>query len=507
MKRADLDSLAEDPFDVLIIGGGIYGMMALREAALRGLRAALVEKDDFGGATSHNSLKVMHGGIRYVQHLDFGRMRASVRERAFWQFAAPQLARPMQFLIPLLGMGVRGPLAFWAATRLYRMMGGKTGPGYEKPGVISARHARDQLGDLAPQGLTGGGVWRDGHIEDINRLHQSVLLSATDCGAMVANHMQAVALEREGDAIIGARLRDILTGAEALVRAKVTLCCCGAATPDLVEAAISGAGVRLPGFARATNLVIDRPATDAALGFVSQSTSDAVVDRGGRMFFMTPWRGRSIIGTHEAVAKNRSARDHTDIDDFLTDIAQAAPALKLTKRDVLWVHQGLIPANTDDGPDGVRRMTRGTLVDHAEADRVGGLISSVGVKYTTARLIAERAITRASLQIGRGQDASASLRTALILAESLDVDAKQDAALDARLRVAFEAELAVTLEDAVIRRTSLAEQGAFAKESGLLERVVNAAMRTQHWDDTRKIEESARLAKALAKLRGQRQRS
>ena len=499
MKRAAVSDLVAEPFDILVIGGGIYGMMAVREAALRGWRVALVERADFGGATSHNSLKVMHGGIRYVQHLDARRLRASARERAFWQFAAPGLVRPMEFIIPLVGHGARGPGAFALAAALYAMgAAGTRGPGYGGTGVVSARRARAMLGDVAPVGLTGGGVWRDGQIEDINRLHMSVLRSAVDAGALVSNHVEAESLVREGGAVIGARVRDVFTGAEGMVRAGVTVSCSGAAAAQFAAGVIPGAERRFPSFARATNLVVNRPAARMAMGVISRSRADAVVDRGGRMFFLTPWQGRTIIGTHEAPGGLAGAG--SDSDRFLEEIGQAAPALDLSEQDVLWVHQGLIPADIDDGPDNVRRMTRGTLIDHAAADGVGGLISVVGVKYTTARLVAARAITCASRQLGTETvDQAISGRTPLPVADPAPLDKDSDHSLEVRLQAAFDDEMAVTLADAVIRRTLLAERGELGTQpSRLKDRLLRIAARIQGWDDRRVAQERAGLDRALA---------
>ena len=501
MKRATVADLAAEPFDILVVGGGIYGLMATREAALQGLRAALVDCADFGGATSHNSLKVMHGGIRYVQHLDFGRLRASARERAFWQAAAPELVRPMDFIIPLFGHGIRGPEAFAAAAALYRLAStGVRGPQYGGAGVVSARTAQIRLGDLAPDGLTGGGVWRDGQIQDVNRLHMAVLRAATDAGARAANHVEAMELVREGDAVTGARVRDNFTGAEGEVRARVTLCCAGAAARGLAAGVIPGVAPRFPEFARATNLVIDRPGGRVARGIVSRGRSDAVVDRGGRMFFVTPWQDRAIIGTHEAPSPERGPRAPEDVRHFLLDIQEAVPGLGLAEADILWVHQGLIPADIDDGPDKVRRMTRGTLIDHAEADGVGGLISVVGVKYTTARLVAARAIARACLQIGTtGAEPSISCQTPLPVTVPSPLDTASDAALEMQMREAFEHEMAVTLADAVIRRTCFAERGDLGvRAPDLKQRLLQAAARTQGWDSRRTAEELRGLERALA---------
>ncbi|MEM7641565.1 MAG: FAD-dependent oxidoreductase [Pseudomonadota bacterium] len=496
MKRSSLRDLTSDPMDVLVIGGGIYGLMTARDAALRGLTVGLVERDDFGGGASHNSLKIMHGGIRYIQHLDIGRLRASAREQAFWQRAAPDLIRPLDFLIPLFGHGVKGPEAFLAAAMLYRLASaGLRGPDYGGAGIVGPSEARRRLGDLAPDALTGGGVWRDGQILDANRLNLACLKGAVGAGARAANHMEAVALRRDGQRVVGARLRDRLTGDEGEVTARVTVSCTGAAARELAE----GEGEAWPGFARATNVVVDRPADGAGFGIVSRDRSDAAVDRGGRMYFVTPWQGRTIIGTHEAPAPDGVARDDGDVAPFLREIEIACPALAIRPEDVLWTYQGLIPADVDDGRGGVRRHTRGALIDHRDLEGVPGLISVMGVKYTTARLIAERAIDAAARQIERPVSTSPSLSTPLPPVGLAPVDPDDPAALAARIRSAFEEEMAQTLEDVVLRRTPLAETGALRGQKGAarLSRLEESAASQRGWDAAHRVSQRAALRHAL----------
>ena len=328
----------------------------------------------------------------------------------------------------------------------------------------------------------------------------SVLRSAFDAGAMLSNHVEAVALTREGDAVTGARVRGVFTGDEGTVRASVTVCCSGAATARLAEGAIPGAARRFPGFARATNLVIDRPADAVAKGVVSRRPLGR--DRGpGRPHVLSDTLAGPDDHRHPRVARTGRNRARSGgYPAFPRGDREAAPALALAERDILWVHQGLIPADVDDGPNGVRRMTRGTLVDHAEADGVGGLISVVGVKYTTARLIAERVITRAGRQLEtQPADPAVSRRTSLPEVAPALVDTGSDRALDARMREAFENEMAVTLADAIIRRTHLAERGDLdGQDSVLKDRVLRAAAKVQAWDDRRAAQERDALDRALA---------
>lgn len=494
MIRAKLADLAAEPVDVLVIGGGIYGLMAARDAALRGLSTVLVERGDFGGETSHNSLKIMHGGIRYLQQFDIGRLRASARERAFWQRAAPELVRPLRFVIPLFGHGAKGPEAFRVAAALYRAASsGLRGPDYDAGDVLPAAEARRRLGDLAPPGMTGGGTWQDGQILDVNRLHLAALRAGIDAGLRAANHMAADTLLRDGDRVTGAAVTDLLSGETARIPARVTLCCAGAATPELCATAGGIGASRFPAMARAMNLVVDRPAAAEAFGIVSRAPSPDGTAKGGRMFFLTPWQGRTIVGTHEAGPGGSGADG--DLAAFLAALAAAAPALAFERDRVLWMHRGRIPADIDDGGAGPRRHTRGTLIDHARADGLQGLVSAMGVKYTTARLIAEQAVDHAAAQLGRGRRGGAAFEEALPAGRPLAVDPGDAASLRACVRAAFRSEMAVTLEDVALRRTTLAERGLLLGPSGdaLVDRLASLAAEERDWTEERRAAEAARL--------------
>lgn len=481
MQRASLCGLAATTFDVLVVGGGIYGAMVARDAALRGLSTALIERADWGAGTSYNSLRVIHGGIRYVQHLDVHRLRASARERAFWQRAAEPYVTPLEFVVPLVGLGIKGPVAFAAAAMLYNALStGVRGGRYGFASVIGPGTARDRLGTLAPKGLTGGGIWRDGQIRDANRLQLACLASAANAGAELANYMEASALLYHDGQVLGARVTDRITGAEAEIRAGVTLSCTGVAAQALATDAIGADAARpFPTFARAVNLLIKRAPGPAALGIISRSRADAVVDRGGRMYFVTPWEGHMVIGTHEAPHDGGPWERDPDTlcaeaRAFLDEVNHACPSLALTLDEVGFTYAGLIPADVDDDRGSPRRMTRGTLIDHRETDGVGGLISSVGVKYTTARLIAERMVGRAQAQLGRGRSAADGARlsfdTQLPEIGLATVDPDDSAAVAARIRAAVRDEMALSLEDVLLRRSRLAETGTLTGPVGTARR-------------------------------------
>ncbi|MFD2740025.1 FAD-dependent oxidoreductase [Sulfitobacter aestuarii] len=507
MKRASLDDLTARAYDVLVIGGGIYGAMAAREAVLRGYRTALVERDDFGSGTSHNSLKIIHGGIRYVQHLDFARLRASAREQAFWHSAAPDLIRPLEFLIPLTGWGAKGPGAFAAAALLHGAAARGAGArAFAGAGVFTPKTARRRMNGLAPAGITGAGHWRDGQIDDANRLLLATLEAAASGGGALANYMNVETLLRDGQNITGARAHDEIGGATGEVTARIVLCCTGAGTGDLVATGLPEQGAQIfPTFARATNLVLNCRFSDAGLGLVSRSRSDAVIDRGGRMYFLTPWRGLTIAGTHESPARpGENPRDRAqmarDAAAFLAELNHACPALDLRQEDILHIHSGLIPADIDDARANVARSTRDSLVDHAVHHGVGGLISVIGVKYTTARLVCARALDRAETQLGPKRRAGdASLDTALPQVADSDCRIDDAASLALRLRTAVDVEMARSLSDLVLRRSLLAETGAFAGAGGLprLRSLARQMGEYCGWDATRLAREVAACAEEL----------
>src|SRR5690606_19226027 len=208
MQR-DLDALARSQFDVLVIGGGIYGACIARDAALRGLSVALVEKGDFCSGTSHNSLKIIHSGIRYLQHLDFQRVRESIGERRVWLTIAPHLVQPLKFMIPTQGYLARGPLALQAAVLLHRMLGLDWNRGVADElkiptGRVYGRSAlRRSIPGLPLRGLSGAASWHDGQVVDADRMVIECLESAVQHGAKVANYLKADSFLHSGEKIHG----------------------------------------------------------------------------------------------------------------------------------------------------------------------------------------------------------------------------------------------------------------------------------------------------------------
>ncbi len=389
MQR-DPAALAARPFDLVVIGGGIYGSIAAWDASLRGLSVALIDRGDFGGGTSFNSAKTVHGGVRALRSGDVSALRRFARERRALARLLPHLVRPLPFLIPTYrGIG-RGRtllrLYFGVADRLTRAGGAPCeGEGWLPASrVVSREECLDLNPLIDPEGVTGGIEWFDCQMYNSDRVPLAFVASAVESGAVAANHVEAEGALLRGGAVEGVRAVDRLTGETLDIRAGVVLNAAGPWAPELSGRLAPAAGGRLcRSLSKAMNLVIPSP--------LGGSHAVAGAAR-GRFFFVAPWRSSAIVGTsHDRYVgvAGGLALDRDELERFVAVVRVAFPNLSLALDDVRLVHRGLLPA-TPRG-DGVRLATRSAVVDHRR-DGVAGLISMLGVRYTTARDTAERAI-------------------------------------------------------------------------------------------------------------------
>ncbi len=217
--KRDLGALAEREHDVVIVGGGIHGVAAAWDAASRGLRVALVEAEDFGSGTSWNSLKTIHGGLRYLQTLDLKRMRESIRERRTLLRIAPALVRPLPFVVPTYGHGPKGREALGLGLWLNDVVSSDRNRGLPAERqiphgrLLSRREVLDLFPGVPEDGLNGGASWTDAQVESSERLTIGFARAAADAGAVLCNHLAAVAFLRRGAAVTGIRGRDSLGAA------------------------------------------------------------------------------------------------------------------------------------------------------------------------------------------------------------------------------------------------------------------------------------------------------
>jgi glycerol-3-phosphate dehydrogenase len=412
MARA-LAALAGREFDVLVVGGGITGAVTAWDAAQRGLSVALLERGDFGGATSAESLKVVHGGVRYLQHLDIVRVRESSRERRALLRMAPHLVQPMPFVVPTYGHGMRGPEILGAAFVILNALTadrnrGLTDPARKVPaaGIVSRARVLEWFPDIDQDGLTGAGVFYDGQLFNPPRLVWAMVRTAARAGAAVANYCDVTALMLQGGRVTGVRVDDRLGGEKFEVRARTVV---NAAGP-YAEALLVRSGVRaartVP-FSRDMALVLKRRFVNGRALALQTRYRDpsAVLTRGARHLFLVPWRGKTLVGVNSLIWRDEPDRlrvTEAEVSDFVAEIAEADPKLGLTMDDVALVMAGLLPVEkgNEEGGD-VSFGKRPLVVDNARTDGVQGLVSAISNRYTVARGVAERAVDLVYRKLGR----------------------------------------------------------------------------------------------------------
>jgi glycerol-3-phosphate dehydrogenase len=520
----DLDALSARRFDLLVIGGGIYGLMAAWDATTRGLHVALIERHDFGGGASFHHHRTLHGGLRYLQSGDVSRLRESVRERRTWARIAPHLIAPQMFAVEADGARGKRPMLLRAGFLADAWLAADRNRGIDDslhlaPGRVVSGAERSDLdtGDLLPKAKPIG-VWSDYRTEHAERLTFAVALAASTAGAVLANYMDAVETIREDGCVTGMLARDGVDGARVRIRARVTLNAAGAAAGRLMAAF----GVRrAPLLVKAMNLVTRRTAPPIACGAATSS---------GRLLFAVPWQGRLAVGTwHGAEPCGADAGMVTaeELTAFIREINDAFPALRLTFDDVALVQRGIVPATMKGG--GIALSDRPIVREHRQ-DGIDGAVTLMGVKYTTARAAAERAVTLAMAQMGH-HSPSLTARQALPGAmpdhtpcPSHDVDAEAWRYLQriygaqaervvapalsvphlarritpslpvigAQVVEAVRGEMALTLEDVVLRRTGLGAASYPGDEAILnVERIMRDEL---GWTSTR-VEDEIQLLK------------
>jgi glycerol-3-phosphate dehydrogenase len=406
--KRDLAALEAEAFDVVVVGAGIYGACIARDAAKRGLRTALIERGDFGAATSHNSFKLVHGGLRYLQQLDIQRLRQSALEQRRWLRIAPHLVEPLAFVMPTIGRGSRSPLAMRMALGLYDLLakgGEPEAPLVPAGRVVDRTTCARLLGGFAPPGMNGGAIWHDVQMRNADRLLLECVIDAAVDGAVVANHVAATGFVARDGEVRGMRARDGIGGGSLEIRARLTINAAGPHAGYLLDTLPERSRQAFGGLARGMNLVVRRPLTgDHAIAVSSRRRSDALVPRAdGRLFFIQPWQGLSLIGTSHLAYDGHPdefAVDDAWLDDFLAEINAAYPPAALRRDDVLYCYAGLTPAAKEPRGSEVQRSRRGVVVDHAANDGIRGLVSVQGVKYTTARLVAEHLVDLAVAKLG-----------------------------------------------------------------------------------------------------------
>jgi glycerol-3-phosphate dehydrogenase len=403
MQRNTL-SLADGEFDILIVGGGAFGAAAARDAALRGLRTALIERADFGAGASAECFKMVHGGIRYLQHADIPRLRASCRERSAFLRIAPHLVQTLPIAIPTYGFGRRGRVFLGAGSWMYDLLTLGRNAGIADPGrqirstqFLSRTEVIERFPHLAAPDLSGAVVFEDGQMYNPARLVLAFVKGAVAAGATACNYVEAQQFVWDGDAVCGVRVRDQLSGDVFDVRSRLTLNAAGPWADYLqVDPERFGACSRGP-FSRDAYFIVDRPPA-SEYGVAVQGLSrdkDAVLGRSTRHLFAAPWRDTTLFGVwhrHFPEHPDSARVEREEIDCWIAELNAVYPDLRLDQSEVTFANCGLVPFGETATETELSFGKESRLVDHRLLNGVSGLVSLIGIRFTTARADAARAL-------------------------------------------------------------------------------------------------------------------
>ena len=390
-----------EPWDVLIIGGGATGLGAAVEAASRGYRTLLLEASDFAKGTSSRSTKLVHGGVRYLRQGNIALVLEALRERGRLLRNAPHLVRNLSFVVPAYDWW-EGPF-YGAGLKLYDRLAGDLGLGPSRR--LGRAETLELIPTLEPHGLRGGVVYHDGQFDDA-RLAITLAHTLTDLGGTAVNYMAVAGLLKESGLVRGVLARDLESGAEHELRARVVVNATGVFA-DAVRRLDDPAAVPLLSPSQGIHLVLDRSFQPGASAILVPHTDD------GRVLFAVPWHGRVVVGTTDTPVDAPSLEPRPqprEIELLLTHIARY-----LTRdpgpEDVLSCFAGLRPLV--HGAAGKGGDTAALARDHSLVISASGLVTITGGKWTTYRRMGEDTIDHAAALAGLPEKPSITSSLAL----------------------------------------------------------------------------------------------
>jgi glycerol-3-phosphate dehydrogenase len=484
----DISGAAASPFDLIIIGGGIYGVMLALEAGRRNQRSLLLEKDDFGGVTSLNHLRTIHGGLRYLQSLDLPRFFESVAERRWFLAHFPTLVQVLPCLMPLYGRGLKRPVIMRAALMLNDILGLKRNSGVGEAKhlpqgrVVGKSFTRDAFPQVNHRGLQGSALWYDAAMPEHQRLLMEILRWSCDLGATALNYVQVESLLLHHGRVQGVQAGDRLTGQNFEFRAPVVINAAGPWCRQLAQKFDRDYPGLFSQRLLLFNILFKRNALSPyALALVPPKRPD-------HTYFVHNWKNRLLAGTSEIPipAENDNPQPRPeDIAVFLADMNDAVPGLSLSEKEIEHVYFGILPATAS-----CKLAGREVILAHEERQGPAGLFSVSGVKYTTSRRVAEKAMKK--VFPGSRPRPISPPEAANSGRWFFDYDWQAPADWDANeLKPLVEEEAVLHIDDLLFRRTGLGENRG---------RALNLLPRLRSlfpWNDLRWQQESERVKAQL----------
>jgi glycerol-3-phosphate dehydrogenase len=386
-------NIAHQEFDAIIIGAGINGAGLARDAAMRGLKILLLDKNDLSSGTTAWSTRLIHGGLRYLEHGEVGLVRESLRERERLFRLAPHLVRPLAMLIPIYDGARRGRLTIRAGMVAYDLLSFDKSLAPHR--MLSPDETLLRAPGLAPEGLRGASLYYDAQIEYAERLVLENALSAREHGALVLTYARVEELILEEGAVCGVRFTDTLEGCSYTARASVIINVAGPWVDEIL-AQLDAPAPRLIGGTKGSHLVVEHFAGAPVDALYSEANAD------GRPFFIIPWNNLYLIGTTDLRYDgdlNHVEATEAEIDYLLNETNRLIPSARLTRAEILYTYSGVRPLaySENDAEQGITR--RHFIYDHAP--QLKGFLSIVGGKLTTYRSLSEEAVNLLFKKLGR----------------------------------------------------------------------------------------------------------
>jgi len=404
MKR-DIEKLSKDEFDILVIGGGIHGITVAREAAKNGYKTALIEMNDFGHSTSFNSMKVIHGGLRYLQHGNLKRIRQSIRSRKIMQNVAPHLIKAVPFLVPTFGRGLKSKNIMRLAlsvndlisfNRNYNIAFQNRIPGGY---VISREEILKLIPGINTEKFTGGAVWYEAVVQNTERMLLEFLYEANQYDFTAANYVVALEFINSDDGIKEVKVKDLINSSEFNISARVFVNAVGPWFNQIQKKLeFNKPQIKLT---KAVNIIVRKNFfADYSVGLEGKenfSDTEALFKRGKRLFFFVPIQNYTMIGTTYKLYDgkvNGLEITKEDINEIIEEANYLFPSSQLTFDDVSFYHVGLVPMDEKSSAGSIQAERHSTVSEYSR-----NLFSIKSVKYTTAPVIAEEVVKKIKKKI------------------------------------------------------------------------------------------------------------
>lgn len=453
------DSAEKEHYDIIIVGGGIYGAMLLLEAVQQNQRALLLEMHDFGAGTSYNSLRIIHGGLRYLQTLDLVRFRESVAERQWFLRTFPDLVKPMPCLMPLYNKGVKRPSILKAALLLNDLLSAQrnnnvpTSNEIKNGRILDANETCQLFPGVVKESLTGSALWYDAHVPDSQRVIMETLHWACSLGAQAFNYLEVIDISKSGNTVSGVKVSDRETEKVYEFRCNNIINATGPNSrmfskrfdrdiPELYRPSL------------AWNILFDCPAPSSHALALTPGRPNA------QTYFLHPWKGRLLAGTgHSSYTGQISSHPFLDeqiIESFIDDMNLIMPDAKLCMDNIEHIYSGHLPV-TEDG--GTKLTKRAVIFNHGDRGGPKGLYSVSGIKFTTSRKEAERTLRHVlgNLNPNRKQRPKPCLASKSICVDYDWMPSKNDLNWKNSLKALIKNESVQHMDDLVYRRTGIGD--------------------------------------------------